>query len=106
MRATPVGLATLLVAAVLGVGAAPAGAQDPDPGAAPAPPGPPPPPDLVISGRNVRLTRGNVAGIRMGCRGTASQAAEACIGSVTLRLANAIDVPFDPPGKKPPTTRR
>ena len=107
MRATPAGLATLLVA-VFSVGAAapPAIAQDPDPGADPAPPGPPPPPDLVISGRNVRMTRGNVVGIRMGCRGTASQVGEACIGSVTLRLSSALIVPFDPPGKKPPTTRR
>lgn len=98
----------LLVAAVLGAGtsAPPAQAQDPDPGAEPAPPGPPPPPDLVLSGRNVRMTRSNVVGVRMGCRGTASQAGEACIGSVTLRLASALTVPFDPPGKKPPTTRR
>ncbi len=106
MRSRAAGLAALAVALV--GPAAPAGAQDPepDPGAAPAPPGPPPPPDLVISGRNVRMTRGNVVGIRMGCRGTASQAGEACLGSVTLRLASALTVPFDPPGRRPPTTRR
>jgi hypothetical protein len=100
----------LLVAAVLGAGAAiPAGAlaQDPDPGATPPPAGPPPPPDLVLSGRNMRMTRGNVVGVRMGCRGTAAQAGEACLGSVTLRLANAIILePFDPPGPKPPVARR
>ena len=79
---------------------------DPDPNAQPPPPGPPPPPDLVLSGRNVRMTRSNVVGIRMGCRGTASQAGEACIGSVTVRLVTALTVPFDPPGRKPPTTRR
>ena len=111
MRKRSFWLTTLPVAAVLGFGAAaPAGAQappaDPDPGAQPAPPGPPAPPDLVLSGRNVRMTRGDIVGIRMGCRGTAAQTGEACIGSVTLRLAGILTVPFDPPGKKPPTTRR
>jgi len=102
-----------LVAAVLGAGVAATGAAaqaeapptEPDPGAQPTP-GPPPPPDLVLSGRNIRMTRSNVVGVRMGCRGTASQAGEACIGSLTLRLASALTVPFDPPGRKPPTTRR
>jgi hypothetical protein len=112
MRSRPATTLATLIAAVLAVGvAAPAMGQappppDPDPGAQPGPPGPPPPPDLVISGRNARMTRGNVVGVRVGCRGTASQAGEACIGSVTLRLAGAITVPFDPPGKKPPTTRQ
>jgi hypothetical protein len=98
----------VLGAAVLGAGgyAAPASAQDPDPGAAPPPPGPPPPPDLVISGRNVRMTRGNAVGVRMGCRGTTAQAGEACIGSVTLRLASVLTEEFDPPGRKPPIMRR
>jgi hypothetical protein len=53
------------------------------------------------------MTRGNVVGVRMGCRGTSAQAGEACIGSVTLRLANAIVLePFDPPGPRPPVARR
>jgi hypothetical protein len=110
MRRRPSALAAiacaLLGAAVLGAPSS-ASAQDPDPGATPPPPGPPPPPDLVLSGRNVRMTRGNVVGVRMGCRGTAAQNGEACLGSVTLRLANAIILePFDPPGPKPPVARR
>jgi hypothetical protein len=99
-----------LTLAILGAAWTPgvAGAQEPDPGATPPPAGgPPPPPDLVVSGRNVRMTRGNVVGVRMGCRGTTAQAGEACLGSVTLRLANAIVLePFDPPGPKPPVARR
>jgi hypothetical protein len=95
----------LLVGAVIGSPSG-ANAQDPDPGATPPPAGPAPP-DLVISGRNVRMSRGNVVGVRMGCRGTgAAQAGEACIGSVTLRLASVLTEQFDPPGSKPPVTRR
>ena len=92
----------LAPAALLGAAPAPASAQTeaPDPGAQPAPPGPPPPPDLVLSGRNVRMTRGGIVGIKLGCRSNAA-AGEACIGSLTLRLAKAIvmDVPANP--KKP-----
>jgi hypothetical protein len=76
----------------------PASAQTPapDPGAQPAPPGPPPPPDLVLSGRNVRMTRGGLVGIKLGCRSNAA-AGEACIGSLTLRLASAITIEVPPP---------
>ena len=72
----------------------------------PAPPGPPPAPDLVLSGRNVRMTRTGVVGIKIGCR-TNAAAGEACIGSLTLRLAKpiVIDVP-PPPNAKPNTPRK
>ena len=101
------GLTLLLLGATVLGAPGNASAQDPDPGATTPPPGPPPPPDLVLSGRHIRMTRGNVVGVRMGCRGTAAQAGEACIGSVTLRLANVIVLePFDPPGPRPPVPRR
>lgn len=110
MRRRPAPTLALLVAVFSIAAAAPAGAEapppDPDPGGEPTPPGPPPPPDLVISGRNVRMTRGNVVGIRMGCRGLASQAGEACLGSMTLRLANAITMRVDPPGPRREAMRR
>jgi hypothetical protein len=72
-------------------------AQTPPP---PPPPGPPPAADLVLSGRNVRMTRAGVVGIRLGCRSNAPPG-EACIGSLTLRLAQAIVVDVPPPRNKP-----
>jgi hypothetical protein len=95
----------LLLAVVPGAllwapGAAPAQTPAPEPGAQPAPPGPPPPPDLVLSGRNIRMTRTGVVGIRLGCR-TNAVPGEACIGSLTLRLAKAIVIVVPPPPKKP-----
>jgi hypothetical protein len=71
-----------------------AAAQTPPP--PPPPPGPPPPPDLVLSGRNVRMTRSGVVGIKLGCRANAAPG-EACIGSLTLRLAKAIVIEVPPP---------
>lgn len=98
----------LLAAAVLGAGAAapPALAQEPDPGAQP-PPGPPSPPTLVLSARSVRMSRAGAVAVRLGCRGTgAAQADDACIGSVTLRLANAITTQVWPPNARKPVIRR
>jgi hypothetical protein len=96
----------LVPGALLGAPAGPASAQTeaPDPGAQPAPPGPPPPPDLVLSGRNVRMTRGGIVGIKLGCRSNAV-AGEACIGSLTLRLAKAISIEVPPPPKSKPGTK-
>ena len=97
-----------LPAALLGAaGAQPAIAQTeaPDQGAQPAPPGPPPPPDLVLSGRNVRMTRGGIVGIKLGCRSNAT-AGEACIGSLTLRLANAITIDVPDPKNRDRTIKR
>jgi hypothetical protein len=90
----------VLAAALLCALATPAHAQTPapDPGAQPAPPAPPPPPDLVLSGRSVRMTRGGIVGIKLGCRSNAA-AGEACIGSLTLRLAKAIVIEVPPPPK-------
>jgi hypothetical protein len=70
----------------------------------PAPPGPPPAPDLVLSGRNVRLTRTGVVGIKLGCRTNASPG-EACIGSLTLRLAKAIVIEVPPPPNAKPNVK-
>jgi hypothetical protein len=93
--------AATAAAAVLAVPAtAPAQTAAP-PVAQPPPPPPPPAPDLVLSGRNVRLTRSNVVGIRMGCRAAGTAANEACIGSLTIRLANALTIQVDPPGNRP-----
>jgi hypothetical protein len=93
--------AALVMAATLALPtAAPAQAPAP-PAVQPPPPPPPAPPDLVLSGRNVRLTRGGVVGIRMGCRAAGAETTEACIGSLTIRLADAIIVRVDPPGNAP-----
>jgi hypothetical protein len=91
----------LVPGALLWAPAAPAQTPAP-PGGQPAPPGPPPPPDLVLSGRNVRMTRTGVVGIKMGCRTNAAPG-EACIGSLTLRLATAIviEVPPNKPNAQP-----
>jgi hypothetical protein len=98
-----------LAAAVLGAGAAaaPAAAQEPDPGAQPPPPGAPSPPSLVLSGRNVRMSRAGFVSVRLGCRATGvAQAGDACIGSATLRLANTITMEYLPPKAKKPVIRR
>jgi hypothetical protein len=100
-----------LVAALTAALAAPAAAPaqtpaPPAPTAQPVPPPPPPPPDLVLSGRNVRLTRGGVVGIRMGCRAAGAAADEACIGSLTVRLRDAITIQIDPPGPARPRNQR
>jgi hypothetical protein len=106
MRSRAATLAALS-AAVLGAGAPPALAQEPDPGTQPPPPGPPSPPSLVLSGRNVRMSRAGFVLVRVGCRATgAAQAGDACIGSMTLRLANAITMEVLPPKAKKPIVRR
>jgi hypothetical protein len=75
-------------------------AQTPAPPVPPEPPEPPGAPDLVLSGRNVRMTRSGVIGIKLGCRPSATPG-EACIGSLTMRLANAIVIEVPPPRGKP-----
>jgi hypothetical protein len=50
------------------------------------------------------MTRGNVVGIRIGCR-TNAPAGEACIGSLTLRLATAITIEVPPPPDAKPGTK-
>jgi hypothetical protein len=93
----------LVSGALLWAPAAPAQDEAP-PGGQPLPPGPPPAPDLVLSGRNVRMTRGGVVGIKLGCRTNAAPG-EACIGSLTLRLAKAIVVEVPPPPNAKPGTK-
>ena len=87
----------LVSGALLWAPAAPAQDEAP-PGGQPLPPGPPPAPDLVLSGRNVRMTRGGVVGIKLGCRTNAAPG-EACIGSLTLRLAKALVIEVPHPQK-------
>jgi hypothetical protein len=104
-----------LVLAVLGVLAlaapAPSAAQEPGPPETQPPetqPEVPSAPDLVLSGRGVRLTRGGYVGILMGCR-SSSAPGEACIGSLTIRLSEAIVIQVPPPPNRPrerPRTRR
>jgi hypothetical protein len=93
----------LVSGALLWAPAAPAQDEVP-PGGQPAPPGPPPAPDLVLSGRNVRMTRTGVVAIKLGCRTNAAPG-EACIGSLTLRLANAIVIEVPPPPNAKPNTK-
>src|SRR5438105_4451232 len=57
----------------------------------PEPPAGPSPPDLIVSGRDVRLTRAGFAHVTIGCRQT-SAPGEACLGTLTLRLYRAADV--------------
>jgi len=54
------------------------------------PPGPAPP-DLVLSGRDVRLNRAGYAHVTIGCRQTATPG-EACLGTLTMRLAETLTV--------------
>lgn len=61
-------------------------------------------PDLVLSGRNVRMTKTGVLGIKMGCRSNAAPG-EACIGSLTVRLATAIVIEVPPPPNAKPNTK-
>jgi hypothetical protein len=93
----------LVSGALLWAPAAPAQDEVP-PGGQPVPPGPPPAPDLVLSGRNVRMTRTGVVGIKLGCRTNAAPG-EACIGSLTLRLAKAIVIEVPPPPNARPNTK-
>ena len=93
----------LVFGALLWAPAAPA-QDEPPPGGEPVPPGPPPAPDLVLSGRSVRMTRGGIVGIKLGCRTNAAPG-EACIGSLTLRLANPIVIEVPPPPNAKPNTR-
>jgi hypothetical protein len=93
-----------LLAAALAWPAA-AAAQTTAPGQAPGtePQETPGPPDLVLSGRNIRLTRAGVLGVKLGCR-TSPVANEACIGSLTVRLAGTITItapPLGRPGGRP-----
>ncbi len=81
-----------------------ASAQTPGPPESPEPPEPPGAPDLVLSGRNVRMTRGGIVGIKLGCRTNAAPG-EACIGSLTLRLAKAIVIEVPPPPNAKPGTK-
>jgi hypothetical protein len=79
-------LALVLVAAVAGGVPAHAAAQTeaPPETAADAP-------DMVISGRDVRMTPAGVAGVRIGC--LSLDASETCSGTLTLTLARAVLVP-------------
>jgi hypothetical protein len=70
--------------------------NEPPPGPGPGPPPPGPAvPELVLSGRDVRLTRTGFAHVRVGCRPTGA-ASEACLGTLILRLSKPLT--FDLPG--------
>jgi len=91
-----------LLAAGLGllVAAPPALAQT----AAPPAPAGPAPPDLVLSGRDVRVTRAGYGHVTVACRET-STPGEVCLGTLDLRLAHALTVTL-PGGGSHPRTRR
>jgi hypothetical protein len=73
------------------VGAPQALAQTEQPPPEQPPPEQPSPPDLVLSGRDVRLNRAGYAHVRIACRQT-STPGEVCIGTLTLRLGEALTV--------------
>jgi hypothetical protein len=78
-----------LLAAGLGllVAAPPTLGQTP----APPPPAGPAPPDLVLSGRDVRVTRAGYAHVVVGCRQT-STPGDVCTGTLVLKLHNPLTV--------------
>jgi hypothetical protein len=51
----------------------------------------PEPPELVLAGRDVRMTRAGYGHFKLGCRET-STPGEACLGTLTLRLAQPVTV--------------
>ncbi|MDQ6915875.1 MAG: hypothetical protein M3155_08710 [Actinomycetota bacterium] len=70
----------------------------------PEPPAGPSPPDLVLSGRDVRLTRAGFAHVTIGCRQT-NAAGEACLGTLTVRLSKPVMVDVGGHQKRVPVTR-
>jgi hypothetical protein len=96
-----VGLASL-------VAAAPAAAQSEAPPEQPPagqPPAGPSPPDLVLSGRDVRMTRAGYGHVKIGCRQT-STPGEACLGTLVLRLAEPVTVEVRKPGSNRTVKKR
>ena len=87
-----------LLLLLVGALAWPTAAQAQIPAPTPEQPEPPGAPGLVLSGRNIRLTRTGVIGVKLGCR-TSPVPNEACIGSLTVRLADAITITAPPPGR-------
>jgi hypothetical protein len=85
----------LAIGLVLGLlGPAPgalAQSQAPPPDQPEQPPAGPSPPDLILSGRDVRLTRAGFAHVTIGCRQTGA-AGEVCVGSLVVRLYRPVDV--------------
>jgi hypothetical protein len=71
-------------------------AQTPPPPEQPPPEQPPTtgplPPDLVLSGRDVRLNRAGYAHTKIACRSRGSAPDDACLGTLTLRLAETLTV--------------
>jgi hypothetical protein len=93
----------LAVALASLAGASPAMAQDgggtgsePPPAGQPPPAGPAPP-DLIVSGRDVRMTRAGYGHFKIGCRQT-STPGEACLGTLVLRLAEPVTIEVRKPG--------
>jgi hypothetical protein len=53
------------------------------------------------------MSRAGFVSVRLGCRATGvAQAGDACLGSMTLRLANTITMEYLPPKAKKPVIRR
>jgi hypothetical protein len=94
-------LCCLVVVAAVLAGAPPALAQTPAPPPAQLPP---PPPDLVLSGRDVRMSTAGVLRIRIGCRETVTPG-EICVGTLTVRLREAVEIRVPPPRNAPPGAR-
>jgi hypothetical protein len=90
--------------------ASPAAAQtEAPPEQQPPPPGQPPagpsPPDLVLSGRDVRMTRAGYGHFKIGCRQT-STPGEACLGTLVARLAEPVTVEVRKPGSNRTVKKR
>jgi hypothetical protein len=89
-------------------GAAPAAAQTEAPPEQPPAGQPPPgpsPPDLVLSGRDVRMTRAGYGHFKLGCRQT-STPGEACLGTLVIRLAEPVTVDVRKPGSNRTVKKR
>src|SRR3954468_1616795 len=98
----------LAVGLAWAAGAAPAAAQTeapPDQPPARPPPGAPSPPDLVLSGRDVRMTRAGFGHFKIGCRQT-STPGEACLGTLVARLAEPVTVEVRKPGSNRTVKKR
>jgi hypothetical protein len=97
------GLVVVLVLGCLAPAPALAQSQAP-PDQPPEPPAGPAPPDLILSGRDVRLTRAGFAHFKIGCRQTGA-AGEACLGTLTVRLFKPVTVKVGGHDRRIPVTR-
>jgi hypothetical protein len=98
------GLVVVLVLGCLAPAPAALAQGQAPPEQSPEPPPGPSPPDLILSGRDVRLTRAGFAHVTIGCRQT-STPGEACLGTLTARLFKPVTVKVGGHDRRIPVTR-